>query len=124
MTRTYLKASLMILLILWLRGLCTKGVCRGQERPEVAFMSGISSAETNLALGRPIRFAAADVYDLEFLTGISDVLAQRFIENKSRVQKRAAALPPGERHIALQLVKGIGPQKAAELSALLDLTTP
>ncbi len=77
-----------------------------------------SDPESLLARGRPLPLRCVAPVDLELIPGITDRLARELVEAAPRLDALA------KRHgdvLALQSVKGIGPERSASLAELLSL---
>lgn len=88
--------------------------------PELAPVA-VSPAEARLALGLKIPLKHADIYDLELIPGISDVLAQRLVKAKLQILIRSAYSQGASVEKALEVVHGIGEKKAATFGEQLEL---
>ncbi len=84
-------------------------------------MLSMQNAESRLASEGKIQLASADVYELELIKGIGDVLAYAIIDQKHQVLERAKELLPQHQYAALELVHGIGPATARKLGRQIDL---
>lgn len=91
---------------------------------EIARLLREGDGETRLALGEKLDLARASVFELELISGVSDRLAGRLIEQKGAIIAQASLLPPERRWVALTLVHGIGPKTAQKLSHDIDISGP
>lgn len=79
------------------------------------------STECSLALGYRVHFAALGEADLMMIDGISSILAAAIMSNKNQIILAGRAMDPRNSHQALEVVRGIGPKKAARLAKFLEI---
>ena len=120
MPRRYRDLTLLILLTTALRSIIS--YCPSPPGESMSFIVQSNlDAESLLARGLKISLKTADLYDLQLIKGISEEFSRRIIAQKDRIRASALALPSHKRYQALQIIKGIGPQKALKFSRDIEL---
>ena len=85
-------------------------------------LSGPFNSEALLAMKIKIPIRTASIADLILIKKLSDNLAQRIISLRIEILDKATKLPLGNKHRALEMVKGIGKKNAVYFNRYLDLT--
>lgn len=92
--------------------------------PTIANGRESSDPESILALGGMLRLRESDLFALELLPQISDVLGKRILQASDELYAEASSLESDRRYEALRSVRGIGKAGAERLRTFIDLSPP
>lgn len=82
--------------------------------------SAVGFSEQQFVLGRKIPFSTADLYDLELIPGISDILGNNILKAREKILTTARSRNLTD-HRPFELAHGVGERTAKKLSAYLAL---
>ena len=81
----------------------------------------VENSETAFALGRRVKLSEVDLYDLELIPRLSEVVAIRILEQRNEIIDHARNLPTDQKYLALTKVRGVGAVTAMKLNNYLVL---
>jgi len=119
MNARYIAMWAIILLLLVIRSSLPN---RPWKPPAPSTCQLFEDAESTLACGQRLYLSQVDLYDLELIPGLSDALGNRILAKRDDINRKARLLPELKSYQAFEIVKGIGPKKAAAFSEHIDLT--
>jgi len=117
MQRKYLHFSFLLIFILTLR------ICFNQLQitsAQTPITSQLDNAEALLAKGKKINLCTCNAYDLQLISGISEVLSDNILSKQHDIIKRSHTLPRKTSFKSLEIVHGIGTAKALKFNEFID----
>lgn len=113
----YFAIHLLIVVVLFIRiFMSTYEVSRGGY-----MLNQANDTESLFAFGNKLSFSRSDVYSLELIPGISDLIANRLLKMKGAIIQKSQGLKSNVKHTSFTQVYGIGIKTAEKLAIYLLL---